>query len=92
MRVKFWKYRHPVGVITKNSLVLRDLDLLEQLAAEQLTQVAISMTLNEPLAVPLEPRTFDLAQRLRTVETLSQAGIPIFVDDWPNHSRVKTNT
>lgn len=76
----FWKYRHPVGVITKNSLIVRDLDLLEQLAAEQLTQVAISITtLNEPLRQFLEPRTSTIAQRLRTVETLSKAGIPVFV-------------
>jgi DNA repair photolyase len=76
----FWKYRHPVGVITKNSLVLRDLDLLRQLASENLTQVAISITtLNEELRQFLEPRTASVAQRLKTVEVLSAAGIPVFV-------------
>lgn len=76
----FWKYRHPVGIITKNSLVLRDLDLLKQLAAENLTAVAISITtLNEELRQFLEPRTATVKQRLKTVETLSANGIPVFV-------------
>ncbi|MBK7935900.1 MAG: PA0069 family radical SAM protein [Lewinellaceae bacterium] len=76
----FWKYRHPVGVITKNSLVLRDLDLLQHLAAERLVSVAISITtLNEELRQFLEPRTASVKQRLKTVETLSKAGIPVFV-------------
>mgnify|MGYP001569816830 CR=1 FL=1 len=76
----FLKYRHPVGIITKNSLVLRDLDLLEQLAADQLVHVAVSITtLNEALRQYLEPRTATVAQRLKTVETLSNKGIPVFV-------------
>ncbi len=76
----FWKYRHPVGVITKNSLVLRDLDLLQKLASERLASVAISITtLNEELRQFLEPRTATVKQRLKTVETLSKAGIPVFV-------------
>ncbi|MCA0235293.1 MAG: PA0069 family radical SAM protein [Bacteroidetes bacterium] len=76
----FWKYRHPVSVITKNSLILRDIDLLQQLASENLVHVAISITtLDEPLRRFLEPRTASVQQRLRTVETLSKAGIPVFV-------------
>jgi DNA repair photolyase len=76
----FWKYRHPVSVITKNSLILRDLDLLTQLASERLLHVAISITtLNEELRQFLEPRTASVKQRLRTVETLSKANIPVFV-------------
>lgn len=76
----FWKYRHPVGVITKNSLILRDLDLLKQLAGEQLVSVAISVTtLNETLRQFLEPRTATVKQRLKTVETLTANGIPVFV-------------
>lgn len=76
----FWRYRHPVGLITKNSLVLRDLDLLQQLAAENLCHVAISITtLQEELRQFLEPRTATVAQRLKTVETLGKAGIPVFV-------------
>lgn len=76
----FWKYRHPVGLITKNSLVLRDLDILKKLAADNLVHAAISITtLNEPLRQFLEPRTATVAQRLKTVETLTNNGIPVFV-------------
>ena len=76
----FWKYRHPVGLITKNSLVLRDLDILEKLAKERLVHVAISLTtLDEPLRQFLEPRTATVEQRLKTIETLTSAGIPVFV-------------
>lgn len=76
----FWKYRHPVGLITKNSMVLRDLDILEKLASERLVGVVISITtLNEPLRQFLEPRTASVKQRLRTVEALSKAGIPVMV-------------
>ncbi|MCE7923871.1 MAG: PA0069 family radical SAM protein [Haliscomenobacteraceae bacterium CHB4] len=76
----FWKYRHPVGIITKNSLVLRDLDIIQKLASERLVGVAVSITtLNEELRQFLEPRTATVKQRLRTVETLSNAGIPVFV-------------
>lgn len=76
----FLKYRHPVSLITKNSLVLRDLDLLKQLASEQLVHVAISITtLQEELRQFLEPRTATVKQRLKTVETLSAAGVPVFV-------------
>jgi len=76
----FWKYRNPVGVITKNSLVLRDLEILKQLAAEQLVSVAISVTtLNEDLRQFLEPRTATVKQRLKTVETLTANGVPVFV-------------
>lgn len=76
----FWKYRHPVGLITKNSLVLRDIDLLEKMAGERLTQVAISVTtLNDDLRRFLEPRTASVAKRLETIEKLSNRGIPVFV-------------
>ncbi|MCC7246046.1 MAG: PA0069 family radical SAM protein [Saprospiraceae bacterium] len=76
----FWKYRHPVGLITKNSLILRDLDILQKLASENLVHVAISITtLEEELRLFMEPRTATVRQRLKTVETLAQAGIPVFV-------------
>lgn len=75
----FWKYRHPVSIITKNSLVLRDLDIIEQLAAERLVHVAISITtLDDNLRLMLEPRTATIKNRLRTMETLSAAGVPVF--------------
>ncbi len=76
----FYKYRHPVGIITKNALVLRDLDLLADLAKDNLVGVNISITsLNEKTRLLLEPRTATIAKRLQTVRTLSQNGIPVNV-------------
>lgn len=73
-------FGHPVGIITKNSLVQRDIDLLQALAAEHLVRVSISITtLDEPLRRALEPRTATARQRLQTVEALSLAGIPVNV-------------
>lgn len=80
----FWKYRNPVSVITKNALILRDLDILKNLASEQLVHVAISITtLNEELRQFLEPRTASVRQRLKIVQTLAEAGIPVFVMQAP---------
>ncbi len=74
------RYRHPAGVITKNALVLRDMDLLAELAAHRLVTVAISLTtLNEELRRRLEPRTSSGANRLKAIEALSRAGVPVFV-------------
>jgi DNA repair photolyase len=71
-------YRHPVAIITKNSLILRDLDLLKELASLGLTRVAVSLhTLDEELRQRIEPRTASTASRLRVMEQLSQAGIPV---------------
>ncbi|MEM1321535.1 MAG: PA0069 family radical SAM protein [Bacteroidota bacterium] len=73
-----WRFRHPVGVITKNSLVLRDLDLLSKLNEHNLVRVAISLTtLNEQLRQFMEPRTATVAGRLETIRQLSAAGIPV---------------
>lgn len=73
-----WKYRHPVSLITKNSLVLRDLDVLTQLASENLVHISISVTtLNEELRRILEPRTASVQSRLKTIQTLSQNNIPV---------------
>lgn len=75
-----WKYRHPVGVITKNSLILRDLELLKKLASKNLLRVSISLTsLDEEVRRLLEPRTATAQQRLKTIEILSDAGIPVNV-------------
>ncbi len=74
------KYKNPVGIITKNSLILRDIDLLKQLAIDNLIHVSISITtLNEDLRLQLEPRTATAKQRLKVVETLSNQGIPVNV-------------
>ncbi len=76
----FWKYRHPVGIITKNSLVLRDLDILKKLSEHQLVHVAISITtLDDDLRRFMEPRTASVTSRFQTVEKLSKAGIPVMV-------------
>lgn len=75
-----WKYRHPVGIITKNSLVLRDLDILRQMAEKDLVHVAISLTtLDEDLRRKLEPRTASVHNRLHAIEKLSANGIPVNV-------------
>ena len=74
----FYKYRHPVGIITKNALVLRDLDILKKLNALQLVGVHVSITsLSEETRRILEPRTTTIKKRLQTVKNLSEHGIPV---------------
>ena len=74
------RYRHPIGLITKNRLVLRDLDVLAPMAADDLVHVAVSITtLDESLRRVMEPRTATAAQRLETVRRLSAAGVPVRV-------------
>lgn len=76
----FLKYKHPVGIITKNALILRDLDLLRELAKDHLIGVNISITsLSEDTRRILEPRTATIKKRLETVKTLSDHGIPVNV-------------
>ncbi len=75
-----WEKRHPVGIITKNSLVLRDLDILKKMAEHQLVKVSLSITtLEEPLRQKLEPRTASIINRLKTIEGLTAAGVPVNV-------------
>ncbi|CAN5172042.1 PA0069 family radical SAM protein [soil metagenome] len=74
------KYRHPVSLITKNSLITRDIDILQDLASDNLVHVAISITtLNEDLRRAMEPRTASAVKRLETIEVLSKANIPVVV-------------
>jgi len=76
----FWEFRNPVAIVTKSALVLRDLDLLSRLAAENLVQVAISLTsLDGELARRLEPRAAQPARRLAAIRELASAGIPVAV-------------
>ncbi len=76
----FLKYRHPVGMITKNALIQRDIDILKELAADNLVHVNISITsLKEETRRILEPRTATIKKRLETVEKLSLANIPVSV-------------
>ncbi len=72
--------RQPVGIVTKNALVARDLDLLAPLAAEQLVHVYLSITtLDASLARTMEPRTATPQAKLRVVKELSSAGVPVGV-------------
>lgn len=72
------EFRHPFSLITKSSLVLRDLDLLAEMAEANLCSVAVSVTtLDNALKVKLEPRTASGESRLKTIKTLSDAGIPV---------------
>jgi len=74
----FLKYRHPVGIITKNAAILKDLDLLKELAKDQLVGVHISVTsLSENTRRLLEPRTATIARRLETIRTLTAHDIPV---------------
>lgn len=74
----FLKYRHPVGIITKNSLILRDLDILKELHAYGLIGVNISITsLSEETRRIVEPRTTTIKKRLEAIRILSDAGIPV---------------
>jgi DNA repair photolyase len=76
----FLEYKHPVGIITKNSLVLRDLDILQELAKENLVGVFVSITtLDESLRRRMEPRTSTAANRLKTIAQLSKHGVPVGV-------------
>ncbi|MDM5127305.1 PA0069 family radical SAM protein [Aeromonas salmonicida] len=73
-------HRHPVGIITKSAMILRDLDLLAELAREGLCQVMVSVTtLNETLRRQLEPRASTGTGRLKVIEKLAQAGVPVGV-------------
>ena len=72
--------RQPLGIITKNALVTRDLDLLREMAAMRLVHVFLSITtLDAELARSLEPRTSTPAARLRAIRELTDAGVPVRV-------------
>ncbi|WP_138432425.1 PA0069 family radical SAM protein [Winogradskyella algicola] len=76
----FLKYKHPVAIITKNALILRDIKLLKALAKDNLIAVNISITsLSEETRRILEPRTATIKRRLQTVKELSDNGIPVNV-------------
>jgi DNA repair photolyase len=70
--------RHPVSLITKNALVLRDLDLLGELAKLDLVQVMVSVTSLDPaLSQKMEPRASAPHRRLQAIEKLVAAGVPV---------------
>ncbi len=71
---------HPVGIVTKSSLILRDLDILAKLAERNLVKVAISVTTLDPtLARTMEPRAATPGRRLEALRQLSAAGVPTSV-------------
>ena len=71
---------HPVGIVTKSALVLRDIDILSRMAERNLAKVALSVTTLDPkLARTMEPRAATPSRRLETLRQLSAAGIPTAV-------------
>ena len=74
------RFRHPVGIVTKSNLVLRDLDILAPMAAARLVKVAISVTTLDPiLARRMEPRAPHPRRRLDAIRALRAAGVPVTV-------------
>ena len=72
--------RQPVGIVTKNALVARDIDILAELAKRRCARVALSITtLDAQLARSLEPRTSSPEARLRALKELHAAGVPTVV-------------
>lgn len=72
------KYKNPASIITKNQLILRDIDILQELAKDDLTHVFLSITsLKEEIRQKMEPRTATYKARLKTIEKLTSAGVPV---------------
>lgn len=70
-------FKHPVRILTRSALILRDLDILKTMASSRLVHVGISVTtVNEKLARLMEPRTMTIEHRLKTIHSLSNANIP----------------
>lgn len=80
----FLKYKNPLGMITKNSLILRDIDILQELAKHRLVHVMVSITsLKEDIRLKMEPRTATAKNRLKVIEELNKAGVPAGVMSAP---------
>jgi DNA repair photolyase len=78
------KYQNPVGIITKNKLVLRDLDLLKKLNEKKLVTVFVSITgIDEKVRRKLEPRTATYHARFEVIKQLSENNIPVGVMNAP---------
>jgi DNA repair photolyase len=74
------KANHPVVIVTKSALILRDIDILKSMAERGLVKVGISVTtLDRKLARTMEPRASTPAKRLEAIKTLSDAGIPVAI-------------
>jgi len=75
---------HPVGIVTKSALVVRDIDILERLAKRDLVRVALSVTtLDGRVARAMEPRAATPQRRIDAIKQLSDAGIPTTVMSAP---------
>lgn len=73
-------FNHPVGIVTKGTLIERDIDILAEMAAKGLTRVGISVTTLDPkTSRAMEPRVPLPAARLRTIQRLTDAGVPVRV-------------
>lgn len=73
-----WEFRHPVAIITRGSLIERDLDILGPMAAEGLVQVGVSLvTMDARLSRQMEPRAPAPARRLAMIRALRAAGVPL---------------
>ncbi|MGE0421147.1 MAG: PA0069 family radical SAM protein [Reyranellaceae bacterium] len=71
------EFNHPVGIVTKNALVTRDIDILAPMARKNLVQVFLSVTtLDRHLANIMEPRASTPTKRLTAMRTLNEAGVP----------------
>src|SRR5206468_570206 len=71
------RYGHPVGIVTKSALILRDLDILARMAQRDLVKVALSVTtLDARLARVMEPRAATPPRRLQALRQLTAAGVP----------------
>jgi DNA repair photolyase len=71
-------HRHPVTIVTKGALILRDLDVLADLASRRLASVVVSLTtLDDGLKRAMEPRAASPSARLRVIAALSEAGVPV---------------
>ena len=76
--------QQPVGIVTKNALVVRDKDILAKLAEQRLVKVTMSITTLDPdLARTMEPKTSIPSARLRAVRELTEAGVPVGVNVAP---------
>ena len=83
-------YKNPVGIITKNSMIMRDLDIIKQLVNDQLFTAYFSMnSLDESIRRKLEPRTATAKQKLKAIEALSKVGTEGRFDDWSCHTWLK---
>src|SRR6195952_732777 len=76
----FLQYKNPVSIITKNNVIIRDLDIIGELAKLNLVHVNVSITsLNEQLRQKLEPRTVTATGRLGVIQKLTEIGVPVRV-------------